>query len=262
MNFTKPQKLFILLTSIFLTNALLANIIGVKIFSLEETLGLPPTQIHLFDGFILDFNLTAGVILWPVVFITTDLINEYFGVYGVQRISYLAAGCIAFTFAAIAVVIFLPPAQFWLELNAQDPQGNTFDIRYAFSKIFSQGLGIIVGSLAAFIIGQLLDAMIFRQFRRITGEKKVWLRATGSTLFSQFIDSFVVLFLAFYFLASDESKWSLAQVSSVGIINYIYKFVVAIILTPLIYLAHYSIDRYFGDDAQSIKEKAMANHRF
>lgn len=257
MNFSKKQSLFILLSAIFLTNALLANLIGVKIFSMEETLGFPPAQIPLFGDFILSFNLTAGVILWPVVFITTDIINEYFGVRGVKKISYLTAGCIAFAFGAIAIIISLTPAAFWLEVNSLDPEGNTFDINYAFSKLFSQGLGIIIGSLTAFLVGQLLDAFVFRGLRRLTGEKKVWLRATGSTLISQLIDSFVVLFLAFYFLAPEENKWSLAQVSSVGIINYIYKFLVAILLTPVIYLAHYLIDKYLGKEADSVKENAM-----
>ncbi len=257
MNFTKKQKLFVLLASIFLTNALLANIVGVKIFSMEETLGFPPAQIPLFGDFKLDFNLTAGVILWPVVFITTDIINEYFGVKGVKRISYLTAGCIAFAFAAIAVIITLAPAQFWMDVNAQDADGNPFNVNYAFNKLFSQGLGIIIGSLTAFLIGQLLDAFVFRGLRRMTGEKMVWLRATGSTLISQLIDSFVVLFLAFYFLAPEESKWSFAQVSSVGTINYIYKFAVAILLTPVIYLAHYLIDRYLGEEAVAVKEDAI-----
>jgi reverse gyrase len=83
------------------------------------------------------------------------------------------------------------------------------------------------------------------------------LRATGSTLISQFVDSFVVLFVAFYFLAPADSRWSATQVVSVGIINYIYKFIVAILLTPLIYLAHGLIDRYLGEQAEEVKKKAM-----
>ena len=256
---SKKQNLFVLLTVIFLTNALLAEMIGVKIFSGEATLGVPPAQIKLFGDWVLDFNLTAGVILWPVVFITTDIINEYFGRKGVQRISFLTVGCISFAFLAIWIITTLPPADFWLAVNGTDPNGNNFDIDFAFNKIFRQGLGIILGSLVAFLIGQLLDVMVFQKLKRITGESKVWLRATGSTLVSQFVDSFVVLFIAFYFLAPEGSRWSVEQVTSVGIINYIYKFVIAILLTPLIYIAHYFIDRYLGSDAEKIKEDALAN---
>ncbi|MCP4457031.1 MAG: queuosine precursor transporter [Cytophagales bacterium] len=243
--------------AIFLTNALLAEMIGVKIFSGEETLGVAPAQISLFSDWILDFNLTAGVILWPAVFITTDIINEYFGKKGVKRISYITVGCISFAFLVIYVITSLPPATFWLDVNGTDAEGNIFNIDFAFNKIFRQGLGIIVGSLVAFLIGQLLDVMIFRKLKKITGEKKVWLRATGSTLVSQLVDSFVVLFIAFYFLAPEGSRWSVAQVTSVGIINYIYKFAIAILLTPLIYLAHYFIDRYLGEEAEKVKAEAM-----
>lgn len=256
---TKKQNLFVLLTVIFLTNALLAEMIGVKIFSGEAALGVQPAQIKLFGDWVLDFNLTAGVILWPVVFITTDIINEYFGRKGVQRISFLTVGCISFAFIAIWIITTLPPADFWLAVNATDPEGNSFNIDFAFNKIFRQGLGIIIGSLVAFLIGQLLDVLVFQKLKRMTGDSKVWLRATGSTLVSQFVDSFVVLFIAFYFLAPAESRWSVEQVTSVGIINYIYKFAIAILLTPLIYLAHFFIDKYLGADAQKIKEEALAN---
>ena len=97
----RKAKLFIFLSGIFLTNAILAELIGVKIFSLESTLGLPQANIQVLPGFVLDFNLTAGVIIWPVVFLTTDIINEYFGKQGVQRISFLTAGFILYIFLII-----------------------------------------------------------------------------------------------------------------------------------------------------------------
>lgn len=244
----KKQTLFIVLASIFLTNAILAEMIGVKIFSGEATLGFPPANVPLFKGYVLDFNLTAGVVIWPMVFLTTDIINEYFGKKGIKRISYISVGCISYAFIVIYIITLLPPAQFWLDVNSTDPEGNPFNVDYAFKTIFRQGLGIIIGSLVAFLIGQLLDVYVFQKLRKLTGQKMIWLRATGSTLISQFIDSFVVLFIAFYLLASESSQWSVAQVLSVGTINYIYKFGVAVLLTPVIYLAHYLIDRYLGEE--------------
>ncbi len=240
----KRNTLLLVLAGIFITNALLAEIVGVKIFSLEKWLHVNPAQIKLFGDFILDFNLTAGVILWPAVFITTDIINEYFGKKGVKMISFLTAGLIAFAFLVIYVITILPPADFWLDINSKDAAGNPFDIDFAFKSIFRQGLGIIVGSLIAFLLGQFLDVFAFHKLRRITGSQKIWLRATGSTLISQFIDSFVVLIVAFYIWGN----WSLSQVIAVGIINYIYKFSVAVLLTPLIYLGHEIIDRYLGKE--------------
>ncbi|MFT6865670.1 MAG: putative integral membrane protein (TIGR00697 family) [Cyclobacteriaceae bacterium] len=246
MGTNKKHNLFIALAAIFLTNAILAEMIGVKIFSAESTFNLPPANIPLFGGSVLSFNLTAGVIIWPVVFLTTDIINEYYGKKGVRKLSYIAAGCIAYAFIVIYIITLLPPAKFWTEINGTDPDGNYFNMNFAFNKIFSQGLGIIVGSLVAFLLGQFLDVYIFQKLKKITGSKMIWLRATGSTLVSQFIDSFVVLGIAFYVLAPENSRWSLTQLASVGIINYIYKFSVAILFTPLIYLGHNIIDKYLG----------------
>ncbi len=251
----KRQSLFIILASLFLTNAILAEVIGIKIFSAEQTLGLSPANISLFGDFILDFNLTAGVVIWPVVFVTTDIINEYFGKKGVRKISYIAAACISYVFIVIYLVTLLAPASFWLDVNSTDPDGNPFNIHYAFNSIFRQGLGIIVGSLVAFLIGQLLDVFVFQKLKKLTGNKMIWLRATGSTLISQLVDSFVVLTIAFYLLAPEGSRWSIPQLLSVGSINYIYKFCIAIALTPLIYLAHFLIDRYLGNE---LSEKMQA----
>lgn len=254
----KKTNLFLVLAGIFITNALLAEMIGVKIFSFEKTIGADPAQISLFGGFVLDFNLSAGVILWPVVFITTDIINEYFGKPGVKKISYLTAGLIAFAFLVIYIITHLTPADFWLDINSKDAEGNNFNVDFAFNLIFRQGMGIIVGSLIAFLIGQLLDVFIFQKLRRITGTKMIWLRATGSTLVSQLIDSFVVLFIAFYFLAPEGSRWPASQVVAVASINYIYKFFVAIGMTPFIYLGHSIIDRYLGkENAEMMMKEAQ-----
>ena len=243
----KKNKLYLILAGIFITNAVLAEIIGVKIFSLESTLGLAPASITLFKDFVLDFNLTAGALIWPVVFITTDVINEYFGKKGVRRITFLTIALIIYVFLVISLVTSVSPAQFWLDINSSDASGNDFDIEFAYTKIFRQGLGIIIGSLVAFMIGQFLDVYIFQKLRKVTGKKMIWLRATGSTLISQLVDSFIVLFIAFYIFANPP--WSIQQVVAVGIINYIYKFVVAIALTPLLYVAHGIIDKYLGVEA-------------
>jgi uncharacterized integral membrane protein (TIGR00697 family) len=256
MDSHKKQFLFLILAGIFLTNAILAELIGVKIFSAENTFGFDPVNINIL-GYTLNFNLTAGVVIWPVVFITTDIINEYFGKRGVRKISFLAVGCIAYAFFMIFIVTKLDPASFWLDVNNTDQEGNPFDVNYAFNKIYTQGLGIIVGSLIAFLIGQFLDVYVFQKLRQITGGKKIWLRATGSTLISQLVDSFVVLIVAFYILSPAESRWPFSQVISVGIINYIYKFIIAIVLTPAIYLGHYVIDNYLGHDlAEKLKNDA------
>ena len=256
---SRKTNLFIILGSIFLTNAILAEIIGVKIFSAEKTLGFEPVNWTFFGEYVLDFNLTAGAVIWPIVFITTDIINEYFGKKGVRKISFITAGLITYVFLIISLVTVLVPADFWLDVNSQMPDGTSFNIDYAFNTIFRQGLGIILGSLTAFLLGQLIDVFVFQKLRSVTGPKMIWLRATGSTLVSQFIDSFVVLGIAFYVFGN----WSISQIVAVGLINYVYKFSVAVLLTPVLYVAHGVIDRYLGKDlAEKMAKEASADRSF
>ncbi|MFN3997242.1 queuosine precursor transporter [Algoriphagus sp.] len=256
---SRKTNLFIILGSIFLTNAILAEIIGVKIFSGEKTLGFNPVNWTFFGEYVLDFNLTAGAVIWPIVFITTDIINEYFGKKGVKKISFITAGLIAYVFVIISIVTILVPADFWLDVNSQTPTGDGFDINYAFNTIFRQGLGIIVGSLTAFLLGQLIDVFVFQKLRAVTGPKMIWLRATGSTLVSQFFDSFVVLGIAFYVFGN----WSINQIIAVGLINYFYKFTVAIFLTPLLYVGHGLIDNYLGKElAENMTKEASEDRSF
>ncbi|MBK7427738.1 MAG: queuosine precursor transporter [Saprospiraceae bacterium] len=259
----KPIRLFLILGAIFITNALVAEFIGVKIFSLEKTLGISPLNLNIlgFEG--LSFNLTTGVLLWPVVFVMTDIINEYFGVKGVRFLSNLAIVLIIYAFFIVFIGIRLTPADFWPEshINPGLPQAEQDAIRskvsdynYAFRLVFNQGLWIIIGSLVAFLVGQILDVFIFHKIKKWTGEKKIWLRATGSTLISQLIDSFVVLFIAFYIGAD----WSLSLVLAIGLVNYFYKFAIAIALTPVIYLVHYLIDSFLGEElSNKLKQEAM-----
>jgi uncharacterized integral membrane protein (TIGR00697 family) len=237
----KSTRLFYILGAFFIANALLAEFIGVKIFSLEKTFNLSPVGFNIL-GFDLSFNLTAGVLLWPVVFIMTDIINEYYGKRGVRLVSFTAAGLILYAFLMVFFSMRLTPSDFWIQ---RETVRGTVNMDMAFNTIFGQGLWIIFGSLTAFLIGQLVDVTVFHFFKSKTGNPKIWLRATGSTLVSQFMDSFVVLFIAFYLGAG----WDIILVLAIGIVNYTYKFVVAVVLTPVLYVIHYFIDLYIGKEA-------------
>ena len=254
----KPTRLFLILAGFFIANALIAELMGVKLFSLEETFGFKPANLNIF-GNVFSFNLTAGVLLWPVVFIMTDIINEYYGMKGVRFLSFLAIGLIIYAFIMFQGAIHLTPAGFWIGNYAAQ---NVPDADKAYRAIFGQSQWIIVGSLVAFLIGQVLDVFIFHKIKKVTGEKNIWLRATGSTLVSQFVDSFVVLFIAFYLgprISSNQGQpWSLGLVMTICIGNYIYKFVMALVLTPVIYLVHHRIEKYLGHDvAAEMKRAAM-----
>lgn len=249
---SKSTRLFIILSAFFLTNAIVAEFIGVKIFSLDDTFGLTPMVFNFFGEKITGFNLTCGVLLWPFVFVVTDIINEYFGKKGVRFLSFLAAAMIAYSYIMINGAMHTTPASWWV-FSSQF--GNQLNYENAYDAIFGQGNAIIIGSLLAFIISQIIDVTVFHKVKQLTGEKHVWLRATGSTLVSQLIDSFVVLFYAFYISKiGSPNQWSIQLVLAVCTVNYIYKFVMAILLTPLIYIGHSVIEKYLGKE-QSDKLK-------
>ena len=248
----KPTKLFVALAAFFVANALIAECIGGKLFSLERVLGLIPHPFTLLGEPGLTFTLTCGVLLWPIEFIMTDIVNEYFGPKAVRRISYIAVGIICYAFLMFYLTIKVPADQsFWL--GSQKDAGVP-DMQAAFTSIFGQGMWIIAGSLIAFIVSQLIDVWIFHKIKKITGEKKVWLRATGSTIVSQLFDSFIVLFIAFKI----GKGWSYQRVVSICLVNYAYKFTMAIILTPLIYVIERIIENYLGKEAShKMKQGAM-----
>ena len=110
--------------------------------------------------------------------------------------------------------------------------------------------------MVAFMIGQLIDVVIFHRIRAATGEKWMWLRSTASTAVSQLIDSFVVLYIAFVI---GPQHWPVAQFLAVGTVNYIYKMCAAILLIPLLYVAHRLIDVYLGHEAaEKLRDDAAA----
>ena len=247
----RPTKLFVIFSAFFVANALIAECIGGKIFSLEKIFGLQPANLTLFGEKGLSFNLTCGVLLWPLEFIMTDIVNEYYGPKAVRRISYTAVALISYGFLMFYLAMGMPPANFWYGSGVDN---GIPDMNNAFNGIFGQGMWIIAGSLTAFLVSQMVDVTIFHKIKKHTGEKKVWLRATGSTVVSQLVDSFIVLFIAFKI----GRGWSWQLVLGICVVNYIYKFSMAIILTPVIYFVEKRIEKYFGPEkTHKMKQAAM-----
>jgi uncharacterized integral membrane protein (TIGR00697 family) len=247
----KPTKLFVFFSAFFVANALIAECIGTKIFSLEKLFGAQPFSFSLLGESGLALSLTCGVLLWPLEFVMTDIVNEYYGPKAVRRISYTAVALISYAFLMFYMAMHVPAADFWYGTGTAD---GVPDMSKAFNKIFGQGMWIIFGSLTAFLVSQIVDVTVFHRIKRATGEKKVWLRATGSTVVSQLVDSFIVLFIAFKL----GQGWSMQKVLAIGMVNYAYKFVVAIILTPVIYLVESRIEAWLGADlTRQMKNAAM-----
>ena len=247
----KPTRLFIFFTAFFVANALIAECIGGKIFSLEKVFGLQPSSFTIFGQSGLSFSLTCGVLLWPLEFIMTDIVNEYYGPKAVRQISYIAVALITYAFLMFYLAIHIPPADFWISSNSKEGIDN---MQTSFNGIFGQGMWIILGSITAFLVSQIVDVTVFHKIKRTTGEKWIWLRATGSTLVSQLVDSFIVLFIAFKI----GKDWSWQLVLAICLVNYTYKFTMAIILTPVIYFMEGRIEKYLGKETiQKMKLAAM-----
>jgi uncharacterized integral membrane protein (TIGR00697 family) len=245
----RSTKLFLGFTAFFCCNALIAESIGTKLFSLEKLLGVHPANFTLFGQSGLSFTLTCGVLLWPLEFVMTDIVNEYYGPKAVRRISYTAVILIAYAFLMYFLSIGIPPADVWIASSAKQGVPNIQD---AFGAIFGQGMRIIIGSLVAFLVSQVVDVTVFHQIKKRTGHKHLWLRATGSTLVSQLVDSYIVLFIAF------SSLFTWQQILAVGMMNYFYKAGMALILTPVIYLVEGRIEKYLGHEtAEKMKRAAM-----
>jgi uncharacterized integral membrane protein (TIGR00697 family) len=187
--------------------------------------------------------MSIGIIPWPVVFITTDLINEYYGRSGVKKLSLITASLIAYAFVILFLAIKVPAAVGISTVS--DSQ---------FYAVFGQSLWIIVGSLVAFLLSQFIDVSIFWLLRDKTGGKMIWLRSTGSTVISQLIDTFVVLGIAFWL----PGKMTTSVFLNAALTGYTFKLIIAVVLTPLIYVGHTAIEKYLGDEEshQVIKKAA------
>jgi uncharacterized integral membrane protein (TIGR00697 family) len=224
----RQNMIYLVLTGFFVTNAIIAELIGGKL-------------INVFGA-----TLSIGVLPWPIVFIATDLINEYFGKKGTRRITLMTTGLIFYVFLLLLGAMSIPAID-----------GSPIDDA-SFQRVFGQGMWIIAGSLTAFLLSQLIDVVVFWKFRDLTGGRYLWLRATGSTFVSQLIDTFVVWGIAFWL----PGKITTEVYLSGALTSYGYKTIVAIAITPVIYLAHAAIDRYLGKNAaEELIEEAVRDHR-
>ena len=207
----KKDIVYVILAGIFITNAVVAELIGGKLINV---FGVP---------------MSVGILPWPIVFVTTDLINDYFGEKGVRKLSLITASLIAYTFVILFIAMRIPAMQ-----------GDKLVTNEQFNGVFGQSMWIIVGSITAFLVSQLIDVSIFHFVKNKTGGKMIWLRSTGSTIISQLFDSFIVLGIAFWM----TGKMTTAVFIASAITGYLVKISIAVILTPLIYLGHSIIEKY------------------
>lgn len=218
---SKRNIVFIILAGLFITNAVVAELIGGKLIQIPPIFNVGP------------FIMSIGIVPWPIVFLTTDLINEYYGKDGVRKLTIITASLIAYAFVVLFFAIKIPAAI-----------GISTVTDAEFYAVFGQSLWIIGASIVAFLLSQFIDVFIFWLLRDKTGGKMIWLRSTGSTAISQLIDTFVVLGIAFWL----PGKMTTEIFINAALTGYTFKLIIAIVLTPLIYFGHNLIDKYLGDE--------------
>ena len=225
--------LFVILAGFFVTNAVAGELIGGKLIQIGP------------------FTMSIGIIPWPVVFLTTDLINEYFGKKGVRKLTLMTVVLIIYTFLLLFAGMNIPASPI---SPVRDEQ---------FQAVFGQSMWIIVGSITAFMASQLIDVLVFWFIRQRTGKGLIWLRATGSTVISQLIDTFIVTGIAFWL----PGKLTFGNYVNTASTGYLAKLIIAVLITPLIYLGHRLIHRYLGEEqseriiAETAKEVTVSGQQ-
>jgi uncharacterized integral membrane protein (TIGR00697 family) len=208
--FDARQKLYLYLCAIFLTALLIGDTIGSKIFTLTIPLGV--AKLHA--------TLSVGSIWFPITFLLTDVINEFYGSVGARMVTFVGFWMALFAFVVILAARRIPAAPFSPITQEQ------------FDQVLGNANRIFFASLIAYLVGQLVDISIFQAAKRLTQSRHIWLRSTGSTVVSQLIDTVVVTYVAF------AGKLTAGQLRQMASTSYAVKLTMAIGLTPVIYAMH------------------------
>jgi queuosine precursor transporter len=206
----RKQKFYVWLTGAFVAALIASDLIGGKFFRVRG------------------IDLSIGMIPFPLTFLLTDIVNEFYGAAGARRLTFVGLAMAIFVFAIINIGIALPT-------SPESPMSGE-----AFRAVFGWSSRLYLASLSAYLAGQLLDISVFYALRRITGHRLLWVRATGSTVLSQAIDTLVVNFVL---LAGTKPPGFILTTARN---SYLVKLVIAVALTPLIYLGHGLLRRHFG----------------
>lgn len=220
LRFDLRTKLFLVLTAVFTTCLIVGDVIGGKLIELPM-----PGWVAV---------ITVGMIPFPVTFVLTDLLNEFYGSKAARFATYIAFGCAVLTYAFIVIGGAIPIAEFTRD---EDWQGVTDE---AFANVFLGSQRMIAASLTAYMVSQLVDIGAFAALKKATGGKLLWLRATGSTLISQGIDTVTINLVAWTGVLRFD------QILNVMASSYGVKFLIAVGLTPLIYAGRVVFQRFFG----------------
>jgi queuosine precursor transporter len=216
----KRAKLYLVLGCIFTTCLVVGDLIGVKLIDVP----MPGWTAVI----------TVGLIPFPVTFLLTDLLNEFYGKQAARRVTFIAFGCALLTYSFVWIAGAIP-----ISALTQSPSWGGTNAA-SFANVFLGGQRMILASLSAYMVSQLIDIFAFHSLKKLTKGKLLWLRATGSTLASQAIDTVTVNLVAWTGLMAFD------QILNIMLSSYAVKILIAIGLTPVIYAGHALIERMLG----------------
>jgi uncharacterized integral membrane protein (TIGR00697 family) len=224
-----PQQfVYVTLTSIFITCLIVADVIGVKLFDIAlpfEILG--KTNIEH----------TCGMLTFPITFVIGDIINEYYGPNAAKRTVYLGLAMSIFVFLILNIAQGMP----YLD--------KPFNIsKESFDQIFGSAKLMYIASVSAYLVGSLSDIWLFGVIKRATKGKLLWLRATGSTVISQILDSFVVSYIAFSLgkAVTGQTPATIEEVLNIASTGYGLKFALSVAMLPALYVLKSVMTQKFG----------------
>ncbi|MCU0697841.1 MAG: queuosine precursor transporter [Myxococcaceae bacterium] len=210
------SKLLLALAGLFVTSLVVGDLIGVKLFAVGGT------------------TLSAGFLPFPITFLLTDLLNEFYGKQVARTVTWVGFSMAVFTLVVLTIAVALPASPI---TEAADWSG----VRQPdFEKVFGGSRRILIASMVAYLFAQFTDIWVFNRLKTVTQGRLLWLRATGSTVFSQLIDTAVIQTLAW------QDALDLKTLGGLILSSYLGKVVIALGLTPLVYLGHGVVTRLLG----------------
>jgi len=224
---TRKNRLLYIFWGFFVANAVIAELVSVKLFDVGEAMGFTSDK----------YIMAMGLLPWPVVFIATDLMNEFYGKKIVRTLSIVTSCLLLYVFLVIYIVRHLHGFE-----GAGIQDGD-------FENVYGQSGFLIFGSIAAFLFGQFMDITLFGYLKKLTKGKYLGLRATGSTIISQLLDTFIVVGIGLYL--PGVLKTPEAYLNAV-LTGYLIKICIAVLVTPLIYAGHHYMQKFFEKDNREI----------
>jgi uncharacterized integral membrane protein (TIGR00697 family) len=214
------QRIYLLLGALFITSLVVSNLIFQKFFYWY------PFNLEIFGTKL--FEISVGILPYPITFLITDLISE---IYGKKRANQIVvAGIFASFFSMLIVYVAnAVPATSW------SPVGDEM-----FAPVFGNTAVAVFASMMAYLLAQFFDIHIYHFWKQRTKGKHLWLRNNFSTFLSQFVDTFTILILLCFFNIIDWSRFEGLLIAGV-----LFKIMIAALDTPFLYLGVYLFKKRF-----------------